>query len=109
MTKIETQKMLLIMASSENLWMRRIAIISCFYYIRKNNFDFIIMLAKKLMSDEHDLIHKALGWMLREMGKRDKKLLVLFIDHYKQKMPRTMLRYAIEKFSVSERKKILLN
>lgn len=106
--KNETKKFLNSLASSSNLWERRIAILTCFYYIRKNEFEFILMLAKKLMQDEHDLIQKALGWMLREVGKRNKKLLVQFVTEHKSSMPRTMLRYAIEKFSTSERR-IFLN
>lgn len=105
--KYETKKLLNSLAESSNLWKRRIAILTCFYYIRNNDFDFILMLSKKLMKDEQDLIHKALGWMLREVGKRDKKLLVQFITEYKKSMPRTTLRYAIEKMSPVERKKML--
>lgn len=105
--KNKTKKLLNSLASSSNLWERRIAILTCFYYIRKNDFEFILLLAKKLIKDEHDLIHKALGWMLREVGKRDKMLLVQFVTEYKTSMPRTMLRYAIEKFSPTERKKFL--
>lgn len=103
----QTNKLLNTLASSSDLWERRIAILACFYYIRKNEFEFIILLAKKLMRDEHDLIHKSLGWMLREVGKRDKKLLVQFVTEYQASMPRTMLRYAIEKFPPLERKKFL--
>ena len=105
--RTETKRLLNHLASSHDLWERRIAILTCFYYIRQNDFDFILMLTKKLIKDEHDLIHKALGWMLREMGKRNKKILVTFLDEYNEQMPRTMLRYAIEKFSVTERKKFL--
>jgi 3-methyladenine DNA glycosylase AlkD len=107
-TKSATKKMLFSMADSSNLWERRIAVIACFYYIRNNDFEFIMLLAKKLLlKDEHDLIHKALGWMLREVGKRDMDVLIKFLDEYKTQMPRTMLRYAIEKISQNERLKIL--
>lgn len=105
--KTETKKLLTQLAASDNLWERRIAILTCFYTIRKNDFDYILWLAKKLMSDEHDLIHKALGWMLREVGKRDKKRLMNFLNEHKANMARTTLRYAIEKFPPAERMKIL--
>ncbi len=87
---------------SEILWHRRIAIISTWYYIRQNNFDMTLHFAKKLLSDKHDLMHKASGWMLREVGKRDKIVLKNFLDQHAQDMPRVMLRYAIEHFDEAE-------
>jgi 3-methyladenine DNA glycosylase AlkD len=89
---------LLTLLDSEILWHRRIAIIASWYHIRQNNFDTTLDFAKKLLSDKHDLIHKAVGWMLREIGKRDKIILKDFLDQYAQNMPRVMLRYAIEHF-----------
>ena len=88
---------------SESLWERRIAVISTFQFIRKNQFKDTLKLSQQLLYDPEDLIHKAVGWMLREVGKRDLSLEKDFLKtHYKQ-MPRTMLRYAIEKFPTSER------
>jgi 3-methyladenine DNA glycosylase AlkD len=107
LSKAKTKKLLIKLAKSENLWERRIAIIACFHFIRKNDFDYVLLLSKILMADEHDLIHKAIGWMLREVGKRNKKILVGFLSEHKTQMARTMLRYAIEKFPQEERKKIL--
>ena len=91
------------LAKSENLWERRIAIISTFAFIRNNEFTDTLKISKMLLKDKHDLIHKATGWMLREVGKRDQKIEEEFLKKYYLKMPRVMLRYAIEKFE--ERKK----
>lgn len=86
------------LAASKSLWERRISILSTFHYIKKGAFDDTLELSKRLLTDRHDLIHKAVGWMLREVGKRDRNTEEAFlIEHYRQ-MPRTMLRYAIEKF-----------
>ena len=85
-------------AKSENLWRRRIAIISTFTFIRANRFEDTLNIANILLSDTHDLIHKAVGWMLREVGKRDQTVLENFLKPRYKTMPRTMLRYAIEKF-----------
>ena len=88
---------------SESLWERRIAVMSTFQFIRKNQFKDTLKLSQQLLQDPEDLIHKAVGWMLREVGKRDLSLEKDFLKtHYKQ-MPRTMLHYAIEKFPTSER------
>jgi 3-methyladenine DNA glycosylase AlkD len=92
------RKILYRLAKSKSLWDRRIAVISTAYFISKGELSETYKIAKILLSDKHDLIHKATGWMLREAGKRDKKRLVEFLEENRQKMPRTALRYAIEKF-----------
>jgi 3-methyladenine DNA glycosylase AlkD len=92
---------------SKNIWERRIAVVSTYHFICKNDFVDAFRISEKLLADKHDLIHKSVGWMLREVGKRDKKILLKFLDKHRKNMPRTMLRYAIEKFPKSERKKYL--
>ncbi len=94
-------------ARSESLWERRIAVLATFHFIRQNDLKDIFKLAKILLKDEEDLIHKAVGWMLREAGKRDLKKLRAFLDEFSKQMPRTMLRYSIEKLSPKERKKYM--
>ncbi|MCL2335046.1 MAG: DNA alkylation repair protein, partial [Endomicrobia bacterium] len=94
-------------ANSGNLWKERISLLAAFYFIRQKNFDMILRLAEHFLSHKHDLIHKASGWMLREAGKRDIGVLYSFLDKHSGKMPRTMLRYAIEKLSEKERKKYM--
>ena len=101
------KKLLLSLASSEIMWERRIAIVSTWYFIRKNEFDWTIKISKILLSDKHDLIHKAVGWMLREVGKRDQARLLAFLDTHAVKMPRTTLRYAIEKLPLESRREYL--
>lgn len=86
------------LADSQSLWEQRIAVVSTLALIREGQFDDTYALAVKLMSHPHDLMHKAVGWMLREAGKRDQPRLELFLDEYAPSMPRTALRYSIEKF-----------
>jgi 3-methyladenine DNA glycosylase AlkD len=96
------------LAHSENLWERRISIVATYQFIKDGRYQETLTISKMLLNDQHDLIHKAVGWMLREVGKKcSEDLLVEFLGkHYKQ-MPRTMLRYAIERLQEKLRKKYL--
>ncbi len=98
------KKILYKFAKSESLWERRIAIISTFYFIKQNKFEDTLRITEILISDMHDLIHKAVGWMLREIGKRNQKAEEEFLLRHYKKMPRTMLRYAIERFDAEKKK-----
>lgn len=102
-----TDKLLNQLASSKSLWERRAAVMFTFAFIREFELDATLKLCKKLLNDEHDLMHKACGWMLRELGKQDLGALREFLDANVTKMPRTMLRYAIEKMTERERKEWL--
>lgn len=95
------------LAKSPDLWKRRIAIVSTLHFIRCHDLDDCFRISTILLKDSHDLIHKACGWMLREAGKRDQKRLTAFLKAYRDTMPRTMLRYAIEKYPESQRKQFL--
>ncbi|MBP0019973.1 MAG: DNA alkylation repair protein [Cyanobacteria bacterium SBLK] len=95
------------LARSQNLWQQRISIIATYYFIKRDRFVETLELSKVLLNHPHDLIHKAVGWMLREVGKRDEATEKAFLDKYAAQMPRTMLRYAIEKFPPEERKAYL--
>lgn len=94
-------------AHSKNLWEKRIAVLSTFWFISKGDFRDSLAIAEILLHDNHDLIQKAVGWMLREVGKRDLKIEEDFLKKHYQKMPRTMLRYAIEKFPEEKRQAYL--
>lgn len=101
------KKILFDLAKSKNLWDKRIAIISTLAFIRKNHFDETLNISRLLLNDKHDLIHKAVGWMLREIGKINCGVETEFLLKYYKEMPRTMLRYAIEKFPERKRKQFL--
>ena len=87
-----------------NLWEKRIAIVSTLHFIRENKFEDTVKISEMLLNEEHDLLHKAVGWMLRELGKKDQKREEDFLKKYLPLMPRTMLRYAIERFPEKKRK-----
>ncbi|MBR2016561.1 MAG: DNA alkylation repair protein, partial [Prevotella sp.] len=96
------------MAESNWLWDNRIAMVATLAFIKNKDSDDTYRLALKMMNHKHDLMHKAIGWMLRESGKRDDaRRLYCFVDVHRKEMPRTMLRYAIEKFSEAERKYLM--
>ncbi len=106
-TQKDGTEILMMFAKSESLWERRIAIVSTLPLIKKSRFGETLAISEMLMKDEHDLIHKAVGWMLREVGKKNVKVLELFLLPRYKIMPRTMLRYSIEKFPEEKRQKYL--
>jgi 3-methyladenine DNA glycosylase AlkD len=108
LAEVEDPMPLLIkLAKSKSLWQRRVSMILTFALIRKGDLEPTIIIAQSLLKDDQDLIHKAVGWMLRELGKRDVMMLRRFLSEHAHEMPRTMLRYSIEKLPERERKKWL--
>ena len=99
----EKSKILIDFSHSENLWVRRISIVSTFTFIKNNEFNTTLEIAKLLLNDNHDLIHKALGWMLREIYKRDERIIKRFLRQNYAQIPRTTLRYAIERMDKEDR------
>jgi len=97
-------KFLINLAKSDRMWDRRIAMVSCLAHIKNNNLRIPVQIATILLDDKHDLMHKAVGWMLREIGKKDEKILLKFLDKYASSMPRTALRYSIERLNENKRK-----
>jgi len=91
------------LARSSSLWQRRISLLACLPFIKNHDFTHLLALSKILITDSHDLIHKALGWMLREMGKVDQPSLISYLDQYATKLPRTALRYSLEKLPETQR------
>jgi 3-methyladenine DNA glycosylase AlkD len=91
------------LAHSDSLWERRISLLACFPLIKNHDFADLLTLSQILISDSHDLIHKALGWMLREMGKIDQSALIKYLDQFATKLPRTALRYSLEKLPETKR------
>jgi 3-methyladenine DNA glycosylase AlkD len=101
----DSRRLLYRLAGSENVWERRIAILATYHFIRNGDFSDTLKIAEMLLQDRHDLIHKAAGWMLREVGKRDAAAEEAFLEKYWSVMPRTMLRYAIERLPESKRRR----
>jgi 3-methyladenine DNA glycosylase AlkD len=102
-----SRKPLYQLAKSKSLWERRIAVLATFYFIKNKQFADSLKIARILLQDKEDLIHKAVGWMLREIGKRDMECAETFLQKHCRVMPRTMLRYAIERFTPSKRSKYM--
>jgi 3-methyladenine DNA glycosylase AlkD len=103
------RSMLYKLAGSSNLWEQRISVVSTWTFIKYLEFEDTLKISEMLLTHKHDLIHKAVGWMLREVGKKDKATLIAFLEKYSAKMSRTTLRYAIEHFAPNERHKYMNN
>ncbi len=104
----ENESVLFSLAKSCRLWEERVSVVATLYFIKQNRFDVTLSLGEYFLTHRHDLMHKAVGWMLREVGKKDEKVLCDFLDKHINQMPRTMLRYAIERFPEEKRKSYLL-
>jgi len=104
----KSRKPLYDLANSTNLWERRIAIVSTWWFIRELQLDDTFKISKILLHDSEDLIQKAVGWMLREAGKKNEGLLIEFLESYASSMPRTMLRYSVERLSISDKSRFML-
>ena len=105
--RANSRSLLTKLARSNSLWERRIAMISTMPLVRDGEFSDALRIAEMLLDDRHDLIHKAIGWVLRELGDKDKAALVSFLQQHYKRVPRTALRYAIEHFPAEERKRAL--
>ena len=101
------RRLLYRLTKSENVWERRIAILATYHFIRNGYFSDTLKIAEMLLQDRHDLMHKAAGWMLREVGKRDERTLTGFLDRYAGALPRTALRYSIERLSPAQKKRYM--
>lgn len=97
------KSVLLRLAASDNLWRQRASIVSTMYLVKRGDFEMTLLLAEKFLTHPHDLMHKAGGWLLREVGKKDERVLCGFLDKFADRMPRTMLRYSLEKLSPATR------
>lgn len=97
------KNILLRLAESDNLWRQRASIVSTLYLVKRGDFEMTLLLAEKFLTHPHDLMHKACGWLLREVGKKNEAALCAFLDKFAARMPRTMLRYSLEKLSPSKR------
>ena len=104
----ENESVLFSLAKSCRLWEERVSVVATLYFIKQGRFDVTLSLGEYFLTHRHDLMHKAVGWMLREVGKRDEKVLCDFLDKHINQMPRTMLRYAIERFPEDKRRRYLL-
>ena len=104
---VKNKKILYKLAESKNMWEQRVSIVSTMYFVRKNDLKDTIKLSEMLLNHKHDLMHKAVGWLLREVGKKDEKLLKKFLKKHYDDIPRTTLRYSIERMEEKERKKYL--
>src|SRR5215210_2602179 len=105
----DKRRLLYKLAGSENVWERRIAIVATHHFIRNGDFSDTLKIAEMLLQDRHDLIHKAVGWMMREVGKRDAAAEKEFLEKHCSVMPRTMLRYAIERLSERKRRRYMIS
>jgi 3-methyladenine DNA glycosylase AlkD len=102
-----SRKPIYVLAKSRDLWKRRMAIMATFHFIKRDDFTDTLKISRVLITDDHDLVHKAVGWMLREIGKRSLPVEEGFLKLHYKKMPRTMLRYAIERFPEDKRQRYL--